>query len=209
MEVSFTYKGMKSSYGDTFEKKRRNALSNLLRAIERGLVDPDAIPLLSMINSLADYYSTSSCSGRIQLAATRLPGEKFQMLVIAKWHRPVSLRELQEVLDACHYADLWLTVQGPILHVVCRNLDAALRLIAAARAAGLKHSGIMWVGERAVAELMASDRIEAPLRLNGKYILREEALAVFIERVNEVLLRTKEKLTRLEATLVSLWGRNE
>lgn len=195
---------MRCACAKTFERERERALRSLLRAIELGLIDADIIPLLSSINSLADYYTTSSCSGRIQLAATYLPGEKFIMLVVAKWHRPVSLGELQEVLDVCPHDNLWLSVQGPILHVACRNLDAALRLLTIARAAGFKHSGIMWVGERTMVELVASDRIEAPLKLNGKYVLRDETLTDFVERVNRVLLRAKERLAKFERTLESL-----
>ncbi|MEM1521482.1 MAG: hypothetical protein QXG48_01075 [Thermofilaceae archaeon] len=200
MEARIAYRRMTH----LFDKGRTRALRSLLRSIELGLVDPDAIPLLSLLNSLADYYTTSSCSGRIQLAATRLPGEKFRMLVIAKWHEPVSPSALVEVLKACRYEDLWLSVQGPILHVACRSLDAARLLIAAARAAGLKHSGIMSIEGSVMVELIASDRIEAPLRLGGKPVLRDEALIDFVERANEVLLRAKGKLSRLKEALEPL-----
>jgi len=32
------------------------------------------------------YYTTSSCSGRVQVYASRLPGMKFDMVTLGKWH---------------------------------------------------------------------------------------------------------------------------
>ncbi|MEM1567330.1 MAG: hypothetical protein QXI84_02500 [Thermofilaceae archaeon] len=204
MEASIAHRRMMHP----FDKGKARALRSLLRSIELGLVDPDVIPILSLINGSADYYTTSSCSGRIQLAATRLPGEKFHMLVIAKWHEPVSPSSLVEVLEAASFEDLWLSVQGPILHIACKSLDAARQLISAARAAGLKHSGIMSIGSSVMVELIASDRIETPVRLDGKPVLRDEVLINFVERANEVLMRAKGKLSRLEGALEPLL-RNE
>jgi len=187
--------------GQEFERERRRALWALLEAIERGVVDPDALPLLSLINSLRDCYTTSSCSGRIQLAATRLPGEKTRMVVVAKWHEPVSVQELREVLAACKHGDLWISVQGPILHVACRGLGPALRLLKAAHRAGLKHSGLLWAGRRVIVEIAAADRVEAPLRLSGRTIVDEGCLGEFVERLNAVLRRTKGRLMRLQSAL--------
>lgn len=195
---------MRKPCSRSFDRDKSRALHSLFRAMERGIVDPDVIPLLSVLNSHEDYFTTSSCSGRIQLAATHLPGEKFTMVVLGKWHRPVSPDELRGVLSVSRHRDLWLSVQGPILHVVCRNLEAASRLLVAARKAGLKHSGLVWVKDRVVAELVSSDRVEAPLRLNGVPTVREEALEDFVRRVDGVLKRAKERLARLETTVRKL-----
>jgi len=194
---------------DPFEAGRARALGSLMRDLEAGRVDPDIVPLLSLLNSSPRYYTTSSCSGRIQLAATRLPGEKFRMVVVAKWHRPLQPRELREVLAASRYPDLWMAVQGPILHVACRSLEAALALLEAARRAGLKHSGIQGLGERVMVELLSSDRIEAPLRLGGVDVMRGRVLDEFVERANEVLLRAKSRLDRLAAELQKVLGGGE
>lgn len=187
-----------------FQRERVRALRSLLRAIETGLVDPDLIPLLSLINSLQGYYSTSSCSGRIQLAATHLPGEKFKMIVLSKWHRPIEEWELKQTLSASKHSDLWLSVQGPILHIACRDLNCSLNLLEASRKAGLKHSGILWIGDRIIVEVTASDKIECPLRLKGRPLLKEEMIPHFVERINEVLIRAKNRISRLEEEIRKL-----
>jgi tRNA wybutosine-synthesizing protein 3 len=182
-----------------FDAEKAKALEALFRALEQGTVDPDIVPLLALLNAKRCYYTTSSCSGRVQLAATRLPGEKRRMVVLAKWHRPVESWELaQAVSSAEGYSDLWLSVQGPILHVVCRDQTSALSILSAARRAGLKHSGILWIGRRVVVEITASDRVETPIRLAGVHLLSAEHYDLLVERVNAVLLRAKERLARLE-----------
>lgn len=188
-----------------FESEKARALHALYCALEQGAVDPDAIPLLALINSKRDYYTTSSCSGRVQLAATALPGEKHRMVVLAKWHRPIEAKELALTLSSAgERSDLWLSVQGPILHVACRDQVSALRLLSASRKAGLKHSGILWIGRRVMVELTASDRIETPLRLAGTDIVGERHFDLIVERVNAVLLRAKGRLKRLEDEVAKL-----
>ncbi len=182
-----------------FEAEKARALASLFRALEQGTVDPDIVPLLVLLNSRRDCYTTSSCSGRVQLAATRLPGEKRRMVVLAKWHRPIESWELAQALSSAEdYSDIWLSVQGPILHVVCKDQTSALSILSASRRAGLKHSGILWIGQRVVVEIAAPDRVETPLRLSGIYLISEDCYDLLVERVNAVLLRAKERLMRLE-----------
>ena len=200
MEASLSPKGLVAR-ANAFNRDKGRAVQRLLCALEMGVVDPDAVPLLSLLNSLEDYYTTSSCSGRIQVAASHLPGEKFRMIVVAKWHQPISPEELTEVVEASGYEDIWLAVQGPIFHVACRRLESALKLLATARKAGFKHSGIIWVGDRIVVEIVSADRVETPLKLSGVQVVSEDALDEFVARANAVLKRAKKRLVKLESAV--------
>lgn len=186
-----------------FAEGKERALQRLIKSVEMGTVDPDMLPLLSLINSLDAYYTTSSCSGRIQLASTLLPGEKTKMKVIAKWHRPIKAEELRKALAEAGDPDIWLAVQGPILHVACQNVRSALALVILARNAGFKHSGLQGARpSRAIVELMASDRMEAPLRLNGVEVYSGGLLDELVSRANSLLLRGKSRLVSLAEALV-------
>ena len=188
--------------GELFERGRSKALQTLYRDLERGRVDLDLLPILSLLNSSPNYYTTSSCSGRIQVASTRIPGEKFKMIVIAKWHRPISVQELEGLLRFAAYPDIWLSVQGPILHVACKTMKDAVKLVNMARDSGFKHSGIQGVGRtRVMVEVLSAERVEAPLRLNGVEALNSEILEEFVARINEVLLKGKSRLRRLATAL--------
>lgn len=182
---------------DAFELEKRKAVWSLLCGLEKGKVDPDIIELLSIINRHPDYYTTSSCSGRIQVSASETPGEKGVMVVVAKWHRPIEEYELNRVTQHAKYPSLWLSVQGPIMHIACRTLEAAKFLLITARNSGLKHSGIQGLERRIIVEVVSPDRIETPLRLSGVECINPPALAHLIDRVNAVLLRSKARLSTL------------
>lgn len=182
--------------------RKKHFLEKLVEDLRLGRIDEDIYQLLEAINSKDDYYTTSSCSGRIQVYASRIPGKKFEIKTIGKWHRPISLDELSKALRNCPYEDIWLTVLPPILHVVARDVKRANRLLHLAREAGFKHSGILSVkNERVIMELTSSERIETPLRMKGKWIFDDENLLELIKRANELLLVAKRKINRFKELL--------
>ncbi|MCD6348816.1 MAG: hypothetical protein J7L91_04245, partial [Candidatus Korarchaeota archaeon] len=48
---------------------------------------------------------------------------------------------------------------------------------------------------------MGTERIEMPLRLDGKDIIRREAIPLIVERANSLLIRSKVRLSKLEEVL--------
>jgi len=64
------------------------ALRRLRRDLEEGRVDEDVVGLLEAINAHPDYFTTSSCSGRIQLAEARILNVRAGFRSVAKWHLP-------------------------------------------------------------------------------------------------------------------------
>ncbi|MBW3019386.1 hypothetical protein KY329_04350, partial [Candidatus Woesearchaeota archaeon] len=49
-----------------FDNDKKNALTKLDKST-KGSIDEPVIPILNLINSMNDYYTTSSCSGRIMI----------------------------------------------------------------------------------------------------------------------------------------------
>lgn len=185
----------KTSGWDTLKSK---ALDKLRMHLKEGRVDSDITRLLELVNNSQDYYTTSSCSGRIQLAACEHPGEKGKLRVLAKWHRPIKVQELLLALDASQDPSVWFSVHPPIFHIAARNLKAARALLVAARNSGFKHSGIQGLGKRIIVEIMTMERMEMPLRINGVYIVQPWSYPCIIRVANELLARSKEKLKKLE-----------
>ena len=175
------------------------------RMIEEGnqhRVDFDIYDFLLAFNrSLDDYYTTSSCSGRIALArAPRLSYSKgsglFKFLV--KWHRPVTYGEAVNAISGINDGDAWLLVRAPIMHFVARDLSGALRILRIAREAGFKHSGIYSVTrDGVVVEVQGEDRFEVPIIINGKLIIDMDRLRDIIDVANETLMFGKFRLAHL------------
>ena len=67
-----------------WKKEKELALSRLRRDYELGKVDSDIKGLLDIINAMNCYYTTSSCSGRIQIAEVKYPWMKREFRVLGK-----------------------------------------------------------------------------------------------------------------------------
>ncbi len=178
--------------------RRAEALSRLREHIRAGRVDQDIVDLLEVINSLDYAFTTSSCSGRIQLYEAPIPGSKFNMRTLGKWHNPVSPEEVAALIRG---ENVWLAVLPPILHVSVR-LGMESHFLRLLRDAGFKRAGIISLSQdEAVVEASGTERMEAPLILEGSPVYREEALPLLVGRANQLLLKSKGRLRRLKEVL--------
>jgi len=73
-----------------FLENKKNALQKLDKAKIENKVDIGILPILDIINSLNEYYTTSSCFGRIVLLELPVIGDKKNAKFIGKWHRTIK-----------------------------------------------------------------------------------------------------------------------
>lgn len=185
----------------SWRRRREHAMVQLKKHLLAGRVDEDIIGLLKVINSLPNAFTTSSCSGRIQLYEASEPGEKFEMKTLGKWHRPVKSEELLMKLDASGNS-VWLAVLPPILHIVACSLDSSLHLLKILRSAGFKRAGIISASRGGITlEAIGTERLEAPLKLEGHQVVKGEAIPLIVRKVNSLLIRSKARIRRLEEVL--------
>ena len=121
----------------SFEVCKRNALSKLDKSPKGSLDEPTA-PLVHDINRHPDYVTTSSCSGRVALFATFGDAHDRGGRWLLVQHATVTTREVTDALTpppaqpAAPPPELVLFKHEPaILHVQCRHLEAAKRLLQA------------------------------------------------------------------------------
>ncbi|MEZ0346647.1 MAG: hypothetical protein ABWK01_08865 [Infirmifilum sp.] len=191
---------------ERWEELRRRAIQQLEEHKKDGRVDNDIIWLLDLINSTEEYYTTSSCSGRIQVSAGLHPGEKGKIRILAKWHRTIEAYELRHVIAASSEENIWFSVHPPIFHIAARDLKAAKRLLVVARNSGFKHSGIQGLKKRIIVEIMSMEKIETPLKLNGRLIIDYNSYELLLNVANLLLLRGKERLSRLALAFKKSFG---
>jgi len=183
-------------------RRKERTLAELESHMEAGRVDEDIIPLLDIINSLDYAFTTSSCSGRIQVYEATEPGDKFGIRTLGKWHSPIAVddlvRTLQDGADS-----IWLAVLPPIIHIAVCGVKAAFHLLDLLRSAGFKRAGIISASEDGITlEAIGTERMEAPLRLSGMDVFREDAIPLIVERANSLLIRSKRRIRRLEEVLM-------
>ena len=186
-----------------FKQRKEAFVKRLHDELARGLVDFDIADFLVRFNELAeDYYTTSSCSGRIILAETRrlaLAKSSHEFKFIKKWHRPVTVQEILRELEGKSYENVWLLVRAPIIHFAAKNMELALRLLRLAQNVGFKHSGIISVREdgEVIVEVQADDRLDLPLIIQGRWVVNRDRLQDIVELANETLMIGKLRLVNL------------
>ncbi|MBS3159702.1 hypothetical protein J4436_02855 [Candidatus Woesearchaeota archaeon] len=160
-----------------FEKKKLIFLLKKDKST-KGSIDNDIKYLLEKINSLNDYFTTSSCSGRIVLLTTQ---EKKSSKFIFVSHQPCNLPKITQ--------NCWLMVEPIILHVRCRNLNAANILLDLVLRAGLGKSGLISL-DGLLLEINSTERIVNYLTPN----LNQEYITELNEIANNKLKKMKEKI---------------
>lgn len=185
-----------------FEVLKRRAMQKLeLEGIDE---DECLRGVVEIINLNENYFTTSSCAGRIALIELPEVGDKEHAKFVAKWHREVSDDELMNAMKGWK-GELWLTAQCPILHVSCRDLRSALILLEIARDCGFKKSGIISIsGERVSLEICSTERADVPLGADGLLLCGENYIKFLVQRLNKLLLRSKGKMRKLSERLSKL-----
>lgn len=192
---------------DYFDRSKKSVLEKLsfTDKSRKGGVDVDALPIVVALNKLDNFYTTSSCSGRISLFRESSSKKKFDSGWVFSKHGEVSLDELLPFLESPSLDVVWFRQEAPIFHVACRSLGDAVALLGVCRDLGLKHSGIIGVSRRVMVEIVFNDKFDCPISCNGSILVSRAHLSFLVSvansklRANNVLLR--KFLSRVEEQL--------
>ncbi|MCC6013911.1 MAG: hypothetical protein LM593_06040 [Candidatus Verstraetearchaeota archaeon] len=174
-----------------FENRKKQIVKKLNEAIRDGKVDYSIIDHLLKINEFEDIYTTSSCAGRVIVLVDR-GGKKYSFFA-GKWHDFVNSEEIwSKIIQYSNEKLVWLKQEPFILHIICKKLRDAVKIIRIARDVGFKHSGIISMKkERIVCEINGIDRVEIPVIIDGKIIINKEYLNNLVNYINFKLSRNK------------------
>ena len=185
---------------DFLEDKKR-ALKKLEKAWSENKVDGRILPILNMINNSEEYYTSSSCSGRVVLLEIPQIGDKKRARFLGKWHRNITADEITSAVKKAKVGLLWLLAQSPILHIVANKNETADKMVKIANASGFKNSGLKSTGRRTVVEVCSTERLDAPIGRDGALFCDEEYLQLLVDIANEIMKRSILKLRRFEEKL--------
>lgn len=197
----------RSSFGS--DKKR--VLKDLDTALANHSIDPKVIPILEIINSHPELYSTSSCSGRIFLLALARPGAKKDSMIIEKWHSTASKTQLTAGIAKWNkFPYLYFLAQSPIFHITTFEIETAIHLRNLGDAAGFKYSSIRSMKPlgkgradhfRITVELLSTERLNIPIGKDGKIFVDDDYLELVLDLANSSVKEADDKLKRLEEIL--------
>ncbi len=186
----------------SFEAQKRKYLGELEKASKdrskKGNVDEEIAALLDAINAHDDYYTTSSCAGRIDLFVEPNSGKKHEGEWLFVSHGEVEKGKVEEALGNLPEPTVWFRMEGAILHVCARDMDAADRFLKLCKATGWKHSGVTGTSPRIMIEATTSERIDVPIAREGALFVPEKFIGFLVKEANDKLEKTRNKIERLE-----------
>jgi tRNA wybutosine-synthesizing protein 3 len=185
---------------DTFNRRKKNQLEKADKSLKQSW-DKPILELCNKINKLDDYYTTSSCSGRILLIIDSK--EKRDDLFVFVSHNIITLSELKKAIEAANKTKkLIYFKQDPcILHVATRTLEHAQKIHDLAKLAGWKRCGIIASKDRYVVELNATERLEFPIMNNGEVLVDDKFLSLIVSEANKKLKSSWEKIDKLDSMI--------
>jgi tRNA wybutosine-synthesizing protein 3 len=183
-----------------FEEQKKEYLDALYKPdnSKKGSVDEYVKPLIDLINIHPDYYTTSSCSGRIVLFTCEDYTKKYTANWIFVSHKEVSYEEMVPFLVDLPQTDVWFRQESFIFHVCAKDFESAQKFLVFAQANGYKHTGIIGSKKRFIIEILGVERIASPIAVHGELIVDEVYLKTTLELANENLGRVHKGIDRFK-----------
>ena len=185
---------------DIFLRRKKSILSKKDRSF-KGSLDKKISKLCKKINSIDNFYTTSSCSGRVVLMIDQ--EKKSGGLFLWVNHNLITLRELKKEINKAKLKKKNIKFkQDPcIIHIACKNLEDAKHFLEIGFRVGFKKSGILYLGKRIVVELNCSEKLEFPIIAKGKILVTNEFLKTIIKKTNKNLKAGWKKINDLTNNL--------
>lgn len=179
----------------SFNQRKKDILSKLDKS-SIGSWDENIVSLCNLINNSENYYTTSSCAGRIVLMKDK--EKKGEGLFLKVWHKKINFKDLKKELDNLDGEGLVkFKTEPPIIHIACVDLESASELLEEAKHIGFKRSGINAVSRNIILELCSTEKLEFPIVKDGKILVNGEFLELIFEKSNFLLERGWEKIEKL------------
>ncbi|GAU18390.1 hypothetical protein TSUD_202790, partial [Trifolium subterraneum] len=202
-------------------EKRKSATLTSLNSTEsdkspKGSLDTPIIPLINTLNKNPNYFTTSSCSGRISILSQPIsPIPSLQTKKKAKggtWifvsHDPANPDSLISLLfssESTHSpkSELVFRFEPLIIAIECKDLSSAHSLVSLAISSGFRESGITNANKRVIIAIRCSIRMEVPLGDTHKIMVTPEYVRYLVQVANEKMEANRNRTERFLRLLQS------
>lgn len=191
-----------------FEAKKKNALEKLSKAKKEELVDVAIIPILSIINQSSNYYTTSSCAGRVSIISKTDARSKHSVIFLLKTHELPTLDQIQKVLTSkqSFQGQIWFNLEPPVFHIGSRTFTDAKNIHRIALEAGMGLTMIKSISRSIIVEARGTGRIEMPIGFDGIIMIDEHHLEKIVSLSRLILKEEQDKLVIWEHSLVKIFS---
>lgn len=177
-----------------FSQRKQSILSKKDKS-SKGKWDKKIYGLCGKINEKEEYYTTSSCSGRVIVMIDKDKKESDLFKFVS--HDLVEFDNLLKYLPkSVDKLNLKFKQVPCILHVACKTLGDAKELLDKSQLAGWKNSGIISLGDNIIVELSGTEKLEFPIVEDGELLISDEFLKVVVEKSNENLKKNWKRIEK-------------
>ncbi|AWP04715.1 putative tRNA wybutosine-synthesizing protein 3 -like [Scophthalmus maximus] len=189
----------------TFRQWKTQCLNKLDQS-KKGSVDQHIEHVVSLLNSCEQYFTTSSCSGRVVLLdgppeSSDVQKQNCVWLLVS--HQKCTADELVSGLAKAG-RDAVLKFEPFVLHVQCRRLEDAQLVHSAAINSGFRNSGLT-VGKsgKIITAVRSTHGLEVPLSHDGKLLVAPEYLHFLTQIANQKMEENLRRIHRFYQNLQS------
>ncbi len=179
---------VKNRHKETFEQ-----------AIYDGKADEKMVPLCKFVSKTKNYFTSSSCSGRILLLSLDKGERKKVSAFHRKWHRKVKFKEVREALNEKTAYSVWLKQEAFILHIGAGDLKHAEKLLLVMTKSGIKRGGIIVAKPgKFIVELQGTQGLAVPVKSENEILVSDDYLKTLVDIANEKFDKNDTALKRFE-----------
>lgn len=178
-----------------FSRKKEIALDKLALALNENVVDIEIIDLINIINKFDEYYTTSSCAGRIVILSKDNFRGKYSAKFLFKTHSPLtSIDAIHDVLKMEFSGQLHYNVEPPTFHIAAKTLEGAIKIHDLAINSSLGYSMFKTIKKSIIVELRGTGQLQMPIGLNNKILINKDHLEFVFKLGNDILSSEQERI---------------
>jgi tRNA wybutosine-synthesizing protein 3 len=185
---------------DSFQQRKTSVLLRKDKS-SIGEWDKKITKLCNKINSIDNFYTSSSCSGRIILMTDN--NKKEHGLFLKNYHDKVSFNRLRKDLNEIIKKNklIKFKLEPCIIHIVSKSLDDAKFILEKANKSGWKNHFIISLVKNPVIELNMNERMEFPIIFEKNILVNDKFLRIVLKKSNKKLEKCWKGIEKLEKEL--------
>jgi tRNA wybutosine-synthesizing protein 3 len=194
---------MQSPEEARFSMTKERHTKSLAEAIQNKKIDPLMIDISNFIAQTKNYFTTSTCSGRITLMDVNERDDKRENAFFRKWHSPVAFEDVWNgVQDNRNSENLWFRQDAFVFVIGTNKIENTKPIIQACQEAGVKRFGIHHSEPgKVLMEIFGSQRMSVPVKEKQEILVSEKYVQKIVETANKKWKQNNEKLNKLNEKL--------
>jgi tRNA wybutosine-synthesizing protein 3 len=201
---------MTSLKNDPFQQRKSSLFSNFCDHSIKKSIDKPIEGIFNLLNIHPEYFTTSSCSGRIVVynegRSNKDDSEVDPWLLIS--HEEISFEQLKSSLSSYlekHTLSDYVSFkfEPMVMHVEARSLEAAQKLLCIAVQSGFRNSGISLSSKRIIVAIRCTLKLDVPIIYSqeGNCLLNDTYLEKLTCIANEKMKANIHLIDRLFSNL--------